>query len=60
MKKSKNNNEIMRIYRIIDKKSKKIYIVMEYCEGGDMAKLIKKCKAENDFVSEDVIWKLFM
>lgn len=33
---------------------------MEHCEGGDMAQLIKKCKAENDFVSEDVIWKLFM
>ena len=33
---------------------------MEYCENGDMAQLIKKCKAERDFVAEDVIWKIFM
>lgn len=33
---------------------------MEYCENGDMAQLIKKCKAENDQVAEDVIWKIFM
>lgn len=33
---------------------------MEYCENGDMAKLIKKCKAEKDWVAEDVIWKIFM
>jgi NIMA (never in mitosis gene a)-related kinase len=32
---------------------------MEYCEGGDMARLIRKCRKENDFVSEDVIWKIF-
>ena len=35
-------------------------IVMEYCENGDMSQLIKKCKAEKDFVAEDVIWKIFM
>ncbi len=29
---------IVRYYdRIIDKESTKIYIVMEFCEGGDMA-----------------------
>jgi NIMA (never in mitosis gene a)-related kinase 2 len=45
--------------RIVDKESRKIFIIMEYCEGGDMAKLIRKCRKENDFVSEDVIWKIF-
>ena len=24
---------------------------MEYCEKGDMAQLIKKCKADHDFVA---------
>lgn len=33
---------------------------MEYCEGGDMAYLIKKCKLEKDYVAEDVLWKIFM
>ncbi len=33
---------------------------MEYCEGGDMGQLIKKCRREKDFIAEDVIWKIFM
>lgn len=33
---------------------------MEYCQGGDMAQLIKKCKLEKDHIAEDVIWKIFM
>jgi serine/threonine protein kinase len=32
---------------------------MEHCEGGDLTKLIKKCKQGNDYVAEDVIWKIF-
>jgi|TARA_B110000305_G_C19399978_1_gene619611 NIMA (never in mitosis gene a)-related kinase len=46
--------------RIQVKDQRKIFIVMEFCENGDMAQLIKKCKAEKDFVAEDVIWKIFM
>lgn len=50
---------IVRYYdRIIDKESTKIYIVMEYCEGGDMAQLIRKCKREKDYMSEEVVWKI--
>lgn len=38
---------IVRYYdRIIDKASTKIYIVMEFCEGGDLGNLIKRCKKE--------------
>lgn len=43
--------------RIIDRSSSIIYIVMEYCEGGDLASFIKRCKergrgygAEESFV----------
>jgi serine/threonine protein kinase len=32
---------------------------MEYCEGGDMAKMIKRCKKSKDYIAEDVIWKIF-
>ena len=39
------NQNIVRYYdRIIDKKNQKIYIIMEYCEGGDLSQLIKRCK----------------
>lgn len=33
---------------------------MEYCEGGDMGLVIKKCKKDKDYIAEDVIWKFFM
>ena len=51
---------IVRYYdRIIDKKHSKIYIIMEYCEGGDLGQLIKRCKKTKDFIAEDIIWKIF-
>lgn len=50
---------IVRYYdRIIDKASTKIYIVMEYAEGGDLGNVIKKCKAENSLVEEEFIWRI--
>lgn len=56
-----NHPNIVRyVERINLREEKKIYIVMEYCENGDMAQLIKKCKADKDFVAEDVVWKIFM
>ena len=51
---------IVRYYdRIIDKKQSKIYIIMEYCEGGDINQLIKRCKKSNEYIAEDIIWKIF-
>jgi NIMA (never in mitosis gene a)-related kinase len=32
---------------------------MEFCEGGDMSQLVKKCKKEKDYMPEDLIWKIF-
>lgn len=50
---------IVRYYdRIIDKQKQKIYIVMEYCEGGDMAKLIKTCRKSKQFIPEEMAWKI--
>ena len=52
---------IVRYYdRIIDKKNTKIYIIMEYCEGGDISQLIKKYKKTKEFLPEEVIWKIFI
>lgn len=29
---------------------------MEYCQGGDLGQLLKKCRKEKDYISEDVIF----
>jgi Protein kinase domain. len=34
--------------RIIDPDITTLYIIMEYCAGGDLASLIKKCKRYNN------------
>ncbi len=53
-----NHPHIVRYYdRIIDKANSKIYIIMEYCEKGDLAQIIKACRKSNDHIAEDIIWK---
>jgi len=50
---------IVRYYdRIIDKAATKLYIVMEYCEGGDLGAVIKKAKRESGSIEEDTVWKV--
>ena len=50
---------IVKYYdRIIDREKAKIFIIMEYCEGGDIATLIKNSKKEKSFIIEEVIWTI--
>ncbi|KAJ3097232.1 G2-specific serine/threonine protein kinase [Physocladia obscura] len=50
---------IVRYYeRFVDRQECRIYIIMEWCEGGDLAGIIKQCKKENKRIPEDVIWNL--
>lgn len=52
------HTNIVRYYdRIIDKEQSKIFIIMEYCEKGDMAQLIKKQRREKELLPEEFIWK---
>ena len=44
--------------RIIDKQRAKIYIIMEYCDGGDLQQLIRRCRKTQDSIGEDFIWKV--
>ena len=55
----KHPNIVKYYDRIIDKKNQKIYIIMEYCEGGDLNELIKRLKNEKKYISEEIIWKIF-
>ena len=50
---------IVRYYdRIIDRDFSKIFIVMEFCEGGDIATMIKNSRKEKNQLPEDMIWAI--
>ena len=52
-----NHPNVVRYYdRIIDRNEAKIFIVMEYCEGGDISTLIKNSRKEKQYVPEDMVW----
>lgn len=52
---------IVRYYdRIIDRENTRLFIVMENCPAGDLAALIKKCRAERSYMDEEVIWKVLV
>jgi len=50
---------IVRYYdRIIDRDHSKIFIVMEFCEGGDISTMIKNSKKEQKPLPEDMVWSI--
>lgn len=54
------NPFIVKYYdRIIDKSTTRLYIIMEYCAGGDLGHLISKAKKEKTYLDELLIWKVF-
>jgi len=45
------NPFIVRYYdRIVEKATTRLYIVMEYCTGGDLGRVVKKHKAEKSCI----------
>lgn len=54
-----NHPNIVRYYdRLIDKSNAKIYIIMEYCDGGDLQQHIRRYRKTQDSIGEDFIWKV--
>lgn len=50
---------IVRYYdRIIDRTNTTLYIVMEYCEGGDLSVLINRCIKERRYLEEQFILRV--
>ena len=50
---------VVRYYdRIIDREHSKIFIVMEYCEGGDISTMIRTSRKEKTSLPEDMIWSI--
>lgn len=55
-----NHPNIVKYYdRIVDRKEATVYIIMEYCSGGDVGSFLKKSKKTKEYISEEVIWKVF-
>ncbi|XP_028253221.1 serine/threonine-protein kinase Nek2 [Parambassis ranga] len=44
--------------RIIDRTNTTLYIVMEYCEGGDLSSLISRCIKERRYLEEQFILRV--
>jgi serine/threonine protein kinase len=40
----KHENIVRCFDKFVDKRNTSIYLVMEYCKGGDLGKLIQKCR----------------
>ncbi|GAA5852835.1 hypothetical protein JCM8547_004700 [Rhodosporidiobolus lusitaniae] len=52
-----SNDNIVRYYeRFVDKPNNMLYILMEYCEGGDLAGVIQRCRKTGCQLPEDVVW----
>ncbi|KAM0789401.1 hypothetical protein ACM66B_000228 [Microbotryomycetes sp. NB124-2] len=52
-----SNDHIVRYYeRFVDKPNNMLYILMEYCEGGDLARIIQRCRTAKTPLSEDTVW----
>ncbi|KAL7409088.1 kinase-like domain-containing protein [Mrakia frigida] len=47
------------VERILDAERGILYLIMEYCGGGDLSHLIRECERTNQSFPEDTIWSYF-
>ncbi|KAH8077500.1 kinase-like domain-containing protein [Cristinia sonorae] len=56
-----NHEHIVRYHdRYVDRDAGILYIVMEYCGGGDLSTIIKQAQRSGRPIPEDTIWSYFM
>ncbi|KAJ7939780.1 kinase-like domain-containing protein [Mycena leptocephala] len=46
--------------RYVDVESKRLYIVTEYCAGGDLSAIILRAVKQKKYITEDTVWTYFM
>nr|XP_045596560.1 serine/threonine-protein kinase Nek2-like isoform X2 [Procambarus clarkii] len=51
-------NIVKFLHHIVDRRSTTLYILMEYCPGGDLKHLISKCRQTSTFLEEGFIWRV--
>ena len=56
-----HHDHIVRYHdRYVDRDAGILYIVMEYCGGGDLSTIIKQATKHNRPIPEDTIWNYFL
>ncbi|KAI0743641.1 kinase-like domain-containing protein [Daedaleopsis nitida] len=56
-----HHEHIVRYHdRHVDRDAGILYILMEYCGGGDLCSIIKQAQRHNRLIPEDTIWNYFM
>lgn len=56
-----HHDHIVRYHdRYVDREAGVLYILMEYCGGGDLSTVIKQAMKQNRTIPEDMIWNYFM
>ncbi|KAJ7668348.1 kinase-like domain-containing protein [Mycena rosella] len=56
-----HHDHIVRYHdRYVDRDAGILYILMEYCGGGDLSTVIKQAVKQNRPISEDAVWGYFM
>lgn len=45
-------------HHIVDRRSTTLYILMEYCPGGDLGRLVSRCRQTSTFLEEGFIWRV--
>ena len=58
MKELNHDNIVRYVDRYLDKSRGRLFMIMEYCDNGDLAKYIKRHKTERRYISEDKIWSV--
>ncbi|KAF9971332.1 G2-specific serine/threonine protein kinase [Actinomortierella ambigua] len=58
LKDLKHPNIVDFIERVIDREKSIIYIIMEYCEYGDLATVIRNHKEQNVPIEEEYVWSI--
>lgn len=55
-----NHEYIVRYHdRFVDRENGYLYILMEYCGGGDLGRLLAKARKHNKPLAEDRVWRYF-
>ncbi|XP_034044572.1 serine/threonine-protein kinase Nek2-like [Thalassophryne amazonica] len=55
-----HRNIVQYFHHFVDWEQKKLYIVMEHCEGGDLDTLIEHCQIRGMFLSENFILRILL